>query len=127
MAGTRFAIRFSPGMRVLIGILGMGPAHSAVHVDTDTVHVRMGVGFSARIDRASIRSADHDDKPVTGWGVHGWRGKWLVNGSSRGLVRIAIDPAARARMLGLPITVRLLRISLVDPDGLLAELGAPRV
>ena len=57
-----------------------------------------------------------------GWGVHGWRGEWLVNGSSSGLVRIELDPPVRARMLIVRVTVRVLRVAVEDPAGLVAAL-----
>ncbi len=58
-----------------------------------------------------------------GWGVHGWRGRWLVNGSSHGIVVLGIDPPARARTLGLPVRLRELAVSLEDPVGFAAALG----
>jgi hypothetical protein len=44
-----------------------------------------------------------DNEAVTAWGVHGWRGSWLVNGSSSGLVRFEIEPAVRALIMGIPV------------------------
>ena len=51
----------------------------------------------AEIPRDHIASFSPGRGMVLGWGVHGWRGRWLVNGSSKGLVRLEIDPAVRAR------------------------------
>ena len=54
----------------------------------------------------------------------GWRRTWLVNGSSRGLVRLELEPAAPAKLLGVvPLKVSTLRVSVDDPDALVATLG----
>jgi hypothetical protein len=69
-------------------------------------------------------AAEHDDGRVTGWGVHGWRGTWLVNGSADGLVRLDIDPPVKARTAMVPVRLRTLRVSLADPTAFLADLAA---
>ncbi|MCC6705858.1 MAG: hypothetical protein IT334_13350 [Thermomicrobiales bacterium] len=58
-----------------------------------------------------------------GWGVHGWRGKWVVNGSDDGIVKLTISPQIHARTLIFAITLRELYLSLEDPEGFLAALG----
>ena len=55
-----------------------------------------------------------------GVGVHGWAGRWLVNGATTGIVTLTVDPAARGRMLGVPVKLRVLHLSLQDPDGFVA-------
>ena len=55
---------------------------------------------------------------MTGWGAHGWRGEWLVNGSSSGIVRIELEPPGRAKVCGVPVELRVLRVSVEDPAGL---------
>jgi hypothetical protein len=121
---VRFPIRFTGVVGRVLAVLGMGPATSYVEVSSADVTVRMGWGFRTVFPRSSVHSAGADHEPVWGWGAHGWRGTWLVNGSSRGLVRIDVDPPARARVLGLPVHPRALRISVEDPDGLLRALAA---
>jgi hypothetical protein len=77
-----------------------------------------------------VRHVGPDDRPVRAWGAHGWRGRWLVNASSQGIVRLDLDPPARATCLVLRPRVRDLRVSVDDPDGLVAALGpavVPRV
>lgn len=56
-------------------------------------------------------------------GVHGWRGRWLVNGSRRGLVTIEIEPPARARVIGFPVRLRRLDVSVDEPEALVASLS----
>ncbi|MFM7718535.1 MAG: hypothetical protein ACKO8G_03450, partial [Actinomycetota bacterium] len=58
-------------------------------------------------------------------GVHGWFGRWNVAASGRGLVRIAFDPPVAARTGPFRVRVRRLRVSLVEPEAFLADLGAP--
>jgi hypothetical protein len=120
---TSFAIRYDPWFRWTAGVAGLVARWSRVTIDGDRVVVRMSYAFSSTVDRAAIRSATPWAGRVWGWGVHGWRGRWLVNGSSHGILVLAIDPPARARVLGVPVRVRELAISLDDPAGFTAALG----
>ncbi len=104
-------------------MLGLGPAWSGVEVGANEVRVRLGWGFRALFPRAAVQSVAPDTGRVGGWGAHGWRGTWLVNGSSRGLVRIELAPSQKARVMGLPVGLSVLRVSVEDPAGLLALLG----
>jgi hypothetical protein len=117
-----FPLRYGT-LRPLLSAMGLGPAFSRVSVDADRVRVRMGWGFRADMARGSIVDAAIDNDPVGGIGVHGWRGRWLVNGAAAGLVRLQIDPPVRAFASGVPVRLRQLRVSVEDPDGLLAALG----
>ena len=119
----RFAIRYGM-LRPLLSLLGLGPRFSGLELDGGRLRVRMGWGFSATVTRSQIRSAARSDGLVTGVGVHGWAGRWLVNGAVSGLVTLEIDPAARAGVIGLPVKLTSLRVSVEDPDALLAALGA---
>jgi hypothetical protein len=105
-------------------VLGITRAGSHVEVSPDHVTVRLGWSFAARIPRSSVRAVRPDTGRVMGWGAHGWKGEWLVNGSSSGIVRLELDPSARARVAGVPVTVRVLRVAVDDPDGLVATLSA---
>ena len=117
----RFPILYTGSNRAMV-VLGLRPANSFVDVADDSISVRMGWAFRATIDRSSIRSVDDDHDRVWGWGAHGWRGRWLVNGSSSNIVRVEIDPPATARTIGVPVTLRTLRVSLEDPAGFTAAL-----
>ncbi len=120
----RFAIRYG-ALRALLSVLGLGPRYSGLELDRDRLRVRMGWGFSATVARSQIRSARPSQGLVGGIGVHGWGGRWLVNGSVSGLVTLEIDPAARAWVIGVPVKLRSLRVSVEDPDALLRALAAP--
>ena len=125
---ARFPIRFTGVNRAML-ILGVAPALSRVEVDEGEVRVLMSWVFSLDAPLARVRSITRDHERVLGWGAHGWRGKWLVNGSSHGMVRIEFDPPVRARCARYPVNVSALRVSVEDPDGLIAALattpGAP--
>jgi hypothetical protein len=94
-----------------------------MQVSADTFVVRFSWGFSARIPLSSITSAAEDDGPVGGIGVHGFGGKWLVNGAASGIVAIDIDPPVRSRVMGFPVKLSRLRVSAEDPGKLVALLS----
>src|SRR4051794_29013206 len=86
-----FALSFNTPMRGLMTAMFAGPHRCDVSLDDACLRVTVGTGgwtFNTTLPRSSIVSAGHTSGPVTGWGAHGWRGRWLVNGSSRGLVRL---------------------------------------
>jgi hypothetical protein len=120
---TRFPIRFT-GANKAMAALGMTRTTSTVELDDEQLRVRMGWAFRMTAPRSSGRRAVPDTDPVYGWGAHGWRGVWLVNGSSSGIVRIELEPPGRGRTLGVPIHVRVLRVAVEDPDGLIELLKA---
>lgn len=103
--------------------LGLGPKRSQVRIQDGTLSVKFGWGFDAAIPLSSIVNAKPNDERVLSWGAHGFRGRWLVNGSSNGIVELTIDPAARARVMGLPIKLRTLYVSVTDPDALISAVS----
>ena len=123
MASVRtFPFRYGL-FRPVLSVLGMGPRFSSIGVAGDQVRVRMGWSFQADIPRRSITGAEPSSGLVGGIGVHGWRGRWLVNGAASGLVTLDIDPPVRARVLGVPVGLRTLRVSVESPDELLGALA----
>ena len=120
---TRFAIRYDRWCGWLLGLLGIGRRFSGVEVSDDAVTITMGWAFRWRFPRASIVTVARDHDRVWGWGVHGWRRDWLVNGSSHGLVRIVVDPAVRGRVVLVPWRVDTVRVRVDDPDGLIGAIG----
>lgn len=107
-----------------LALAGLGPRHGIVEVADGHLRVRMGWAFAADIPLDRIRAVSRRSRPVLDCGVHGWRGRWNVNGSFTGLVEIEIDPAVRASAVRFPVRLRELRIGVVDTDGLLGALGA---
>ena len=120
MQSVEFQFSYNSFIKVLMLPMLVGPRYSSVRVDDDFVSVRMGLGgwaFAAEVPRSSITEVTRVNGPVLGWGVHGWRGLWLVNGSSKGLVRMTIEPRAHGRCMGFPLRIRQLTVSFADPDG----------
>lgn len=115
---------FSYGsIRPLMTAIGTGPRWSSIEVGPADVRVGMGWAFRARIPRSTIQKA-RPHAPVMGSiGVHGWKGRWLVNGSRTGIVILHIDPPARAYVMGYPVRLQQLLLSVKDPAGFLAAIG----
>jgi len=83
-------------------------------------------GFRLDIPRASVRSATRSALRTRSIGVHGSRGRWLVNGSYSGLVELTIEPPCytprKPSTLFRKTQVSSLTISLIDPDGFIAAV-----
>jgi hypothetical protein len=104
--------------------LGLGPKSSEVRVQDGTLHVKMGWAFDAHIPVASIvRAEATEERPFTA-GVHYSSGRWLVNGSSKGLVTLTIEPPAPAKAVLRSVQLRSLVLSVTDPDALIAACTA---
>jgi hypothetical protein len=130
----RFLISFSDAWQGRLtavldaALFRSGPGVAHVDVDPAEIRFRMAT-FKLDIPRGSVLSARHSPARVGRTaGVHGWRGRWLVNGSADGLVEVDLDPPCR-----LPRSVdTLLRVgrsrvdavtvSLEDPDGFIAAV-----
>ena len=125
-----FPIRYG-FFRPLLWVTGAGSRVSGVTIEGDHLEARMGWMFRAVVPLASIAGAAPHTGMAGGIGVHGWRGVWLVNGSIRGIVRIFIDPPAKARVLGVRVRLKELQVSVESPDELLDALSevprSPRV
>lgn len=121
----RYPIRFSRVNAVFLRVVGMSPRRSYVAVDGDRLQARAGWAFRAEFPRASVVDTRRTAYVWWAYGVHGWRGRWIVNGSGHGVVALRLDPPARARVLGFPVKLRELWVSLDDPDAFLAGT-APR-
>jgi len=83
-------------------------------------------GFHLDIPRASVRSATRSALRTRSIGVHGGRGRWLVNGSYSGLVELTIEPpyytTRQSSTLFRKMKVSSLTIGLIDPDGFIAAV-----
>jgi hypothetical protein len=105
-----------------------GRGVSGVEVGAGEIRVRMG-SFRLDMPRRSVRSVQRSQARVGGTvGVHGKRGRWLVNGSAEGLVELAVDPPGRVMpsidtLFGFgPSQVNRLTVSMEDPDGFIAAM-----
>jgi hypothetical protein len=118
-------LRFRYGnFRPLLRLFGLGPAFSGMELDDKELRVRFSWAFYSRIPLASIRRVGHDYDFVGGIGVHGFRGQWLVNGAANGLVAIEIAPPVRAWVVGFPVRLTRLRLSVADPVDFIRQLTA---
>jgi hypothetical protein len=107
--------------------LGLGPKNSEVRVEDGTLHVKMGWAFDGHIPVASITKAEATSERAFTWGVHYSSGRWLVNGSVKGLVALTIEPPATAKIWPRnSVRLRALVLSVTDPDALIAACAEAR-
>ena len=115
---VRFAIRFDSWYRVLSRLLFLPPRACYVEIQGDQVHARMGWAFRSSFPCTVVASISRLKSQPISRGVHGLAGRWLVNGSGEGILVIDLQPAQRAQVMGIPVRLRQLMVSLEDPDGL---------
>lgn len=128
MAGEksqRFPIAFDSWYALLSNVLLLSPANSYVEVEPTQIQVRMGWAFQASIPRSSIVSAKKSQTRTISRGVHGFAGRWLVNGSADGLVTLELAKGQRGYVMGFPVGLTELMVSLTDSTALLEALETP--
>ncbi len=123
---ARFPIRFEAWYRLLSSALWLRPTDSYVDVNDDTVVARMGWAFSAHFPRSCVASAARLTKAPLSLGVHGYAGRWLVNGSGDQILALDLKPPQRARVIGFPVRLERLMVSVDDCDGLAKLLTVPK-
>ncbi len=123
----RFSIRFDQWYRALSSALFILPSDSYVEVDERDVLVRMAWAFRARFPREAVEAVVFPKAWVLSRGVHGFNGRWLVNGSGDGIVTMRLEPEQRAHVLGFPVRLRELMVSAEDPRALSDALLQHRV
>ena len=126
METSRLEFRYDRWCGWVLGLLGSGRRFSQITLHEDEIVVHLGWAFRAVVQRSSIVAAHPNQDRVWGWGAHGWGGRWLVNGSSQGLVTLDIEPEGRGRVCGFPVELRQLTVSLVDPEALLRYVNLER-
>jgi hypothetical protein len=110
---TRIPIKYAKVWAGLLTILLMPRRLSYIEIDGDTIRVRMSYAFRARFTRGDI-SAVSTHRTIVSIGVHGWRGRWLVNGAHRPIARITLALPAHARVVGVRVGLRELLVSVDD-------------
>jgi hypothetical protein len=120
---TRFPIRFERWYSLLSSALLLRPSDSYVELGNGDVECRMGWAFRARFPRSSVAHTSRLEKRPLSRGVHGFAGRWLVNGSGEGILAVDLEPSQQARVLGVPVRLRQLLVSVDDPDALAKRLG----
>jgi len=118
----RFPIRFDTWYGVLSRLLLLPPADSYVEVDSREVRVRMSWAFRTCFPKTAVVSVSEvPDRPLSR-GVHGFSGRWLVNGSGQGILSIDLMPDQRGYIMGMPVRLRQLMVSVINPKALVAVL-----
>lgn len=119
---ARFPISFDRWYGVFSSVLGLPPSTAYVELDGVEVKVRMGWAFRSRFPRSAVASTAALDISPLSRGVHGFDGRWLVNGSGRGILSIHLNPVQRAYVVGVPVRLRELLVSVAEWPGLGAAL-----
>ncbi len=125
VVGVQTTLRYERWYLALSVPLGLGPERSELRVEAGRLHVKMGWAFDAHIPLTSITAAEATSARVFAWGVHYSGGRWLVNGSAKGLVALTIEPPARAKFWKMSVPLRSLWISVTDPGALIAACHVP--
>ena len=123
MATTRFPIRFDRLYGALSTALLMPPSKSYVEIIADRVRVCMSWGFSADFPKAAVKAVSKYERRPISKGVHGFAGRWLVNGSGEGIVTIDLEPRQPAYAMGFPVKLRQLMVSVEQPEQLMGALS----
>jgi hypothetical protein len=110
---TRIPIKYSKAWSWLLTIMLIPRQLSYIEIDGGTIRVRMSYAFRARFTRGDI-SEVRTNRTVLSIGAHGFRGRWLVNGAHRPIARITFALPVRARVLGFPVQLRELLVSVAD-------------
>jgi hypothetical protein len=118
--GARFSISFDRWYGVVSSLLGLPPSTAYVKLGGAQVEVRMGWAFRSRFPRSAVVATSALDIRSLSRGVHGFGGRWLVNGSGRGILRIHLSPIQRAYVMGVPVRLRELLVSVSDWPALAA-------
>src|SRR4051812_9850843 len=109
----RIPIKYSKPWSGLLTILLMPRRFSYVEIDGGTIRVRMSYAFRAKFTRDDISEVGAH-RPIVSIGVHGWRGRWIVNGANRPIARITLALPISARVLGVGVSVREILVSVDD-------------
>jgi len=110
---TRFPIKYAKFWSWILRTVLVPPRLAYIEIDGNDVRVRMSYAFRARFTRGDISNVG-THRPVISIGVHGWRGRWLVNGAHRPIARITFALPVKARVLGVGVHLRELLVSVDD-------------
>jgi len=119
----RFPILFDPLYGALSTALFMPPAKSYVEVDGGEVRVRMSWAFAAQFPKSAVKGVSRLARKPISRGVHGFAGRWLVNGSGNGIVIIDLDPPQRGYVMGFPVKLRQLMVSMEEAEQFMVVLS----
>jgi hypothetical protein len=118
----RFPIHFDAWYGILSSALFLPPSSSYIEIGDGEVRVKMGWAFRSRFPKTSVVSAARAHIKPLSRGVHGFAGRWLVNGSGQAILTIDLAPAQRGYVMGFPVRLRQLMVSVREPELLAAAL-----
>ncbi len=118
----RVPIRFERWYALLSTSVLLFPSDSYVEIRDDEVECRMGWAFRARFPRSAVSGAKRLERRPLSRGVHGFAGRWLVNGSGDRILAVELEPPQRGWVLGVPVKLRQLLVSVDDPEALAEDL-----
>jgi hypothetical protein len=121
----RFPIRFDKWYGVLSSMLFLSPASSYVEVDSHQVCVHMSWAFRSCFPRGAVVSVVESYNCPLSRGVHGFAGRWLINGSGQGMLTLDLRPNQRGYVMGFPVRLQQLMVSVTEPEALAAVLRNP--
>ena len=123
MTARRFPIAFERAYAIVSAGLLIFPSSSYVEIDGGQVSVRMGWAFRSTFERARVTGTELLGERVRFTrGVHGFNGRWLVNGAGDGVLVIRLAPPARGYVMGFPVRLREILVSVDEPSGLARAL-----
>ena len=96
----RFAISLDDAYAALSAAVLLPPSGAYVEVAREEVTVRMSWAFRCHYPRSTVASTWELHKHPLSRGVHGFGGRWLVNGSGGGILVITLKATQRAYVLG---------------------------
>jgi len=116
----RIPIRYGNPWRWILPLFLLPARTAYLRIDGETVKLRMGWAFRTKFARSDVTEvAKH--RPVVSVGAHGWKGRWLVNGAHRPIAIIRLAQPVQGRVMGFPVTVQEIWVS-VDNRDVLREL-----
>lgn len=122
---TRFPMKFDAAYAVLSRALLISPSDSYVEIAGNDVSVQMGWAFRTKFDRSRVAATSpFEERILLTRGVHGWAGRWLVNGAGDDILAIDLEPRQRAYVVGLPVRLQRLLVSVEDPAALARGLSS---
>ena len=124
-AAMRYAILFDSWYRPLSYVVGLPPSTSYVDVAGEEITIRMGWAFRARFPRSAVTAVSELGISPLSRGVHGFGSRWLVNGSGRGIISIQLSPRQRGYVLGFPVRLEEVLVSVAEPTVVAETLRRP--
>ena len=99
-----------PAVVVVVVCVNLFLSRPQVSRDGDRGAVRLRGIAAVRFGVQDIESVEDIGRTslAAGWGMHGWRGRWTMNARLSPATRITFEPAAKGRVFGFPVKVRVL-------------------